>query len=113
MMHFTLGEYTWTTTGHVELNSSKQLVDNILFDKDRRTFVWCQTDSKGQDGVYNCSVHLCEVEITSKFAILSKGSQIILNNAPLMNLYQLKGGICLLPKYCLQFIRNLLNLCII
>ena len=103
-MQFTLGEYTWTATGHVELNPSKQLVvNNILFDKDRRTFVWCQMDTKGQDGVFNCSIHLCEVEITSKFGILSKGSQCILNNTPLMGLYQLKGGICLLPKYCLHF----------
>lgn len=106
VMHFTLGEYTWTVTGHMELYPSKQLaVNNILFDKDRRTFVWCQTDSKGQDGVSNCSVHLCEVEFTSKFGILSKDSQCILNNAPPMSLYQLKGGICLLPKYCLYFVR--------
>ena len=106
MMHFTLVEYTWTSTGHVELNPSKRLIiNNILFDKDRRTFVWCQTDKKGQDGVSNCSIHLCEVEFTSNRAILSKGSQIILNNAPLMNLYQLKGGICMLPRYCSEFIK--------
>ena len=100
-MQFTNGEYTWQSTGHVELNPSKRLViNNILFDKDRRTFVWCQTDSKGQDGICNCSLHLCEVEFTSNLAILSRGSQVILNNAPLMSLYLLKGGICLLPKYC-------------
>ena len=105
-MHFTLGEYTWTTTGQMQLNPSKQLiVNNILFDKDRRTFVWCQTDSKGQDGVSNCSIHLCEVEFTSKFAVLSKGSQCILNNAPLTDLYQLKVGICLVPKYCINCVR--------
>jgi len=99
-MQFTPNQYTWTTTGHIELNPSKRLVINsVLFDKDRRTFVWCQTDNKGQDDAYNYSIHLCEVEFTSNFAISSRGSHVILNNAPKMNLYLLKGGVCLLPRY--------------
>ncbi|XP_065886440.1 uncharacterized protein [Dysidea avara] len=99
LMQFTLTNYTWSTTGHTQLNPSKQLVINsILFDSDRQAFVWCQADSKGQDGLRNYSVHMCEIELSSKTSITSGDTETILNNAPLVNLYSLKGGVCLLPR---------------
>jgi len=97
-MQFTLSSYTWSSTGRTHLNPSKQLVINsILFDSDRQAFVWCQADNKGQDGYRNYSVHMCEIDLSNS-SVTSGDTQTILNNAPLINLYSLKGGVCLLPR---------------
>ena len=97
-MQFTQSNYTWSSTGCTQLDPSKQLVINsILFDSDRQAFVWCQADNKGQDGLRNYSFHMCEIDL-SKSSVTSGDTETILNNAPLMNLYSLKGGVCLLPR---------------